>query len=145
MAETLTSMRAKLADVLQDPAGLVFDSAAIDGAIRTALAEYSLAKGTPQTLDGLEGAAATTFPDVEAVVITIGAAGYAVEGRVFKRSESFNFKQYSSPEIRLWADSQLKLFRAYLKQIRAGSFRGAGAAAWPDRGWAMDAWDPNTV
>lgn len=143
MSETLSSIRDKVKAMLQDDANLVFDPATIESCIRFALDEYGLAKGAVQTISGLDGAVTTTVPDLESIIIQIGAAGYAVEGRVVKRSESFNFKQYIPREIRSWGEDRIKDFQRMLERVRTGTFHGANAVPWHNHGWAMDSWDPN--
>jgi hypothetical protein len=140
---SLTSVREQVAQVLQDPSYLVFDSATLDGSIRLALADYSRMRGSSQSLSGLDGAGATSFPDLDAEVIAIGAAAYAVLGRVIRRGEGFQFKQAVPEEARAWGEARLADFRAMLDQIRCGLLRSASVVPWPAAGWSMDAWDAN--
>jgi hypothetical protein len=144
MTASLTSVREQVAQVLQDPAYLVFDSATLDGSIRLGLADYSRMRGSLQTLSGLDGAGATSFPDLDAEVIAIGAAAYAVLGRVVRRGEGFQFDQAVPAEARAWGEARLADFRAMLDQLRRGLLRSATVIPWAAAGWSMDAWDPNT-
>jgi hypothetical protein len=145
MSQTLTSIRGRVGQILQDPTNLVFDSSTLDGCIRTALNEFANAKGAVQRLEGLDGAGSTDFSDLEGEMIAIGAAAYAVLGRVIKRSESFNFKQAVPKETRLWGETRLNDFHTMLAQVRQGTFRVATVTPWPSAGWSMDAWDVNNA
>ncbi len=143
MTASLTLVREQVAQVLQDPSNLVFDSTTLDGSIRLALADYSRTRGSLQSLSGLDGAGATSFPDLDAEVIAIGAAAYAVLGRVIRRGEGFQFNQAVPAEARVWGEARLADFRAMLDQVRRGVLRSATVVPWPAAGWSMDAWDSN--
>ncbi|HEY3345588.1 MAG TPA: hypothetical protein VGJ97_11710 [Anaerolineaceae bacterium] len=143
MSQSLSAIRDRVGQILQDPTGLVFDSATLDGSIRSAVADLALAKGALQTVTGLDGEVTTSFSDLEANVVESGAAAYAVLGRVIRRSESFNLKQSVPLEIRQWADTRMQDFQRMLEQIRCGTFHAAAVIPWPARGWGMDEWDVN--
>jgi hypothetical protein len=143
MSASLTSVREQVAQLLQDPSNLIFDSATLDGCIRLALADYSRMRGSLQSLSGLDGAGATSFPDLDAEVMAIGAAAYAVLGRVIRRGEGFQFKQAVPEEARAWGEARLADFGEMLDQVRRGLLRSATIVPWPAAGWSMDAWDVN--
>jgi hypothetical protein len=144
MSTTLMSLRSLIGGYLQDPTNLVFDTTAVDGALRLALADYSRVTGTAQTISGLDGAVVTTLSDVDAEAVAIGAAAYTALGRVIKRGESFQFKQAIPKEQRGWGEARLKDFKDLLEQARTGTLRGSTVKPWAMAGWGMDAWDPNT-
>jgi hypothetical protein len=143
MSQSLSTIRDRVGQILQDPTGLVFDSAILDGSIRSALADLAAAKGALQTVSGLDGALTTSLSDLEVNVLEIGAAAYAVLGRVIRRSESFNLNQTVPKETQLWADTRMKDFQRMLEQVRCGTFRAAAVIPWPAKGWGMDEWDTN--
>ncbi len=145
MSATLASVRAQAAQFLQDPGNQIFDANALDGGIRVAMADYSRATGTLAALSGLDGGGATSFGDLDAEVIAVGAAAYCAVGRIFKRGESFQTRQYLPKELRTWGEARLRDFRELLEQVRAGTLRKDTVTPWAATGWALDPWDPNTL
>jgi hypothetical protein len=133
--------RAWVAGLLQDPAGLVYEAETLDSAVRMALREYGLVRGSVETIQGLDGAAATSVAGIEEGVIVLGAAGYAAAGRVARRTEAFNLGQSVPQGLAKWSADMLARFSELLEQARLGRLRAETAPAWSPTGWRLDAWD----
>jgi hypothetical protein len=97
---------------------------------------------TLQTLEDLDSATATSFPDDDETLIAEGAAGYAATSRAVDLAEQVTLDRLTAQQIRAWGMAQLQRFRAGLKVVAAadGIRRGArvevsGLDVW-DRRWA---------
>lgn len=143
MANDLAEYTLRVAGLLQDSANLRFSTETIGAALRQALAEYSLAKGMDQTIQGLDAAAETTVPPGEAPVILLGAIAYVFLGRIGKRLEGFNAEKTLDREMVAWGERRLAEFHTHVEQVRQGTFRAASNLGWPAPGWALDEWDAN--
>ena len=117
MASSLTSLTARVESLLMDGSNLVFDTGTIAEGIHSALGEFNLARETAGlaavTLDGLDGAAATTLSANHDSVIVLGAAGYATAARSADRAESFEIGQEAAEHLS-WSEKRLLEFRAML-------------------------------
>ncbi len=143
MANDLAEYSSRVAGLLQDSANQRFSTETIGGALRQALAEYGQAKGTTQTIQGLDAAAETTVPPGEAGVVILGAIAYGFLGRIGKRLEGFNAEKTLDQEMVAWGEKRLAEFKRRLEEVRRGTFRESDALPWPALGWAMDGWDAN--
>ncbi|MDD5371280.1 MAG: hypothetical protein PHQ40_19540 [Anaerolineaceae bacterium] len=137
----LADFRGWVAGLLQDPAGLIYEADHLDAAVRMALREYGLARGIVETIQGLDGAVATSVTGIEEGVIVLGAAGYAAAGRVARRAEAFSLGQSVPTGLVKWASDRLERFGELLEVIRLGRLRAADAPAWSPTGWRLDEWD----
>jgi len=92
MAATLSSLSARVRDLLADGAADLWGDPAVTEALRLALGEYTLAAqvhapGAPAvTLSGLDGAPSTSLPEAHETLIVLGAAGYAAQMRAVDRA-----------------------------------------------------------
>jgi hypothetical protein len=138
---TQADFRGWVAGLLQDPEGLVYEADTLDAAVRMALREFGLVRGILETIEGLDGAAATSVTGIEEGVIVLGAAGYAAAGRVARRTEAFNLGQSVPQGLAKWSAEMLARFSELLEQARLGRLRAETAPAWSPAGWRLDAWD----
>lgn len=127
MTATLTTLSARVSTYLMDPNNLVWASGDITEAIRLALGEYSLAAQTAYTLNGLDSATTTSYPDLHEFLMVIGAAGYAATARGIDRSEGFD-EDKESATLSAWGKQRLADFRNYLVM----TFPGYSPSATPD-------------
>ncbi len=92
----------------------------------------------PHTLTGLDGAAATTFPDAHASLIAQGAAAFAVLARRVLIDEAVNDNAWAPRNLERWAEARLKTFYRRLDELaRQAAARASGLAPGP----ALDRWD----
>jgi hypothetical protein len=92
----------------------------------------------PQTLSGLDGAAATTFQARDESLLVIGAAAFAAYSRAVGRAESVNVDGYTSRKLRDWSELRMAEFEAGLHQLsRLAAADAAGIAPGPP----LDRWD----
>jgi hypothetical protein len=95
-----------------------------------------------QTLNGLDAAGATTFPDDDETLIAEGAAGFAATSRAVDVAEQVTIRPAVATEIRTWGRSKLQEFRAGLKRVAgAEALRGRSHVELPrldrhDSRWA---------
>lgn len=138
MALALSDIRERVRRFFQDETGLVWSDHQLDEAIRLALAGYSQACGSEQTIQGLDGAIETTFPAADVSILTIGAAGYAACGRAARREEGFQPDVQSTAGLERWGERRLEQYAARLEAARSGKLRAADALPWPESGWRLD-------
>jgi hypothetical protein len=93
---------------------------------------------TVQTLEDLDSATATSFPDDDETLIAEGAAGYAATSRAVDLAEKVTLDRLTAQQIRAWGMAQLQRFRAGLKAVAAadGIRRGARVQV-----GSLDVWD----
>jgi hypothetical protein len=92
----------------------------------------------PHTLEDLDLAAETTFPDHHASTLVLGATGYAALNRNVTILEEANLNSWASRNLREWAQLQLAAFRLSLERLaRRSAANGSGIAAAPP----LDRWD----
>ncbi|MGC9320619.1 MAG: hypothetical protein ACP5KN_21480 [Armatimonadota bacterium] len=96
---------------------------------------------TDHTLNGLDSATATTFPDRHASVIARGAAAFAATQRRLTILEQANLNEWAPRNLREWAERQLSIFYQELQDLaQKAAALSAGTAPMPD----LDRWDgPN--
>jgi len=71
---------------------------------------------TPHTLNGLDGAEATTIPVQDVGALVVGAAALAAQSRAIELAEELNVDRDVVDRLTAWADTQLKSFRAQIRQ-----------------------------
>jgi hypothetical protein len=91
-----------------------------------------------QTLDGLDAATATTFPDDDESLLAQGAAGYAATSRAVDLAEQVTLDRLTAQQIRAWGMAQLQQFRAGLRVVARSRAMGRSARAEVDE---LDVWD----
>lgn len=116
---TLTDLRTRLAASLADDTSLVFTEAIYTEAIRGALEEIGNVYGTQLTIEGLDGATATTLPDKDIPCLLTGAAGRAVNAIVVSRYTTFNTSLMDDVKLTLRGDKLMTEFRYMLDDLRA--------------------------
>jgi hypothetical protein len=95
---------------------------------------------TDHTLNGLNSATVTTFPDDHAAVIILGAAAFAARTRDITVGEAINDNTWAPRNIREWGATQLQIFYAKLDILAAtAAVLQSGTASAPD----LDRWDGN--
>jgi hypothetical protein len=118
MTATLATARDRVEMYLGDSSNLIYSTATIDEALRSALAELSTVHGTALTLNGLDTAVATTLPDIDEFALIIGAVAYALQFRNAARLEDAMPQAAEPDQIRLSADEFREHFNYQLKQIK---------------------------
>jgi hypothetical protein len=84
------------------------------------------------TLNGLDSATSTTFPDDDETLIAVGASGYAATSRAVDLTEQVTLGIMTPQQIRAWGLSQLQNFRSGLKTIAGRlALRGQAHAELP--------------
>jgi len=90
------------------------------------------------TLNGLDSAIVTTFPDDQAQLVVTGAAGYAAQSRSLEVSGTLNVDGWVAQRIADYADFTLRAFYAGLKALaRQRAAHASGIASAP----VLDRWD----
>lgn len=109
-----------------------------DGATPAAGDVVRLWVTTDHTLDGLDDATETTFPDRHGALLALGAAGFAAAAREVTVLEQPNLNDWAPRNLHAWADRQLTRFYSRLDEIAAReAVLLAGIAEMP----ALDRWD----
>lgn len=142
MASTLASLSTRVSQTLLDTGSAIWAAAAVTEGIRTALGEYNFAAkiedpaAVAVTLNGLDGAAATTLPADHDTPIVWGACAYCVQARAVDRADSLSLGA-DAVKLKAWGDDRLRefkimlgtLFPAYLvAALSAGSGGGTDPA-----------------
>ena len=115
MAHTLASIRDQVEINLADSTNLIWSTAVIDEAIRAALLDLSKVYGKDLTLKDLDAALTTTFEDIDAYVLVVGAAAYALMFRTVGRFEESTPEPKIVPMYANMAKSHMGTFYAMLK------------------------------
>jgi hypothetical protein len=85
-----------------------------------------------QTLNGLDAAGVTTFPDDDETLLAEGAAGFAATSRAVDVAEQVTIRPAVAVEIRAWGRTKLGEFRAGLKRVaQAEALRGSSHVGLP--------------
>jgi hypothetical protein len=116
---TLSSIRDYLKQHLSDLSSLVWPTASLDEAIRTALRQISHAYdvATPYTLSGLDGAGATTLPELLRSLLVTGAAAHALTFRVIGRFEEATPTAGLQETLARFATERMNTFLGFLTEI----------------------------
>lgn len=134
MTITLTTMTARVRALLVDSGAQLWSDAALTEGIRMALGEYRLAGNADVTLEGLDGAAATSFDPLHDGLFVLGGAAYAAVSRAVSPAE--RIENPGGAAIKAWGDQRLKEFKAmlcalfpgYLAAVTLGDISGADPA-----------------
>lgn len=89
------------------------------------------------TLNALDSASATTFPENDDSVLVTGAAGYAATGRALDLAEKVTIDRLTSQQVRAWGLSKLQEFRSKLRGIARSRAGSGGNVELPP----LDKWD----
>ena len=123
MPATLATLIDRVEALVMDSGNRVFDVVTITEGLRLALGEYNLARETATlaavTLNGLDGAAATTLGVGHESLLVLGGGGYAASARAVDRAESFELDQESA-SLAGWAGKRLSEFRSMLTILHPG-------------------------
>lgn len=112
MTTTLSTLETRVKAYLSDATSLVFTTALVDEGLRLALGQLNLYLAASYTITDLDGAIATTLPASDESLLITGAAGYAAQSRVVKRTESFNLDQSVAQALATWGDDRIQEFSA---------------------------------
>ena len=115
MAHTLASIRDRVEINLADSSNLIWSTAIVDEGIRAALLDLSKVYGEDLTLKDLDAALTTTFEDVDAYVLIVGAAAYALMFRTVGRFEESTPEPKIVPMYADMANTHMSTFYAMLK------------------------------
>src|SRR5690606_22001873 len=85
---------------------------------------------TDHSLEGLDGATATTIPAQHAGLLALGAAGFAVTSRRVTVAETANLNEGAARNLREWGEERLVSFYQHLRDLarRAAAVAGGTAA-----------------
>ncbi len=128
---TLTTIRDFLKQHLADLTSLVWPTASLDEAIRTALRQISHAYdvATPYTLSGLDGAGSTTLPELLRSLLVTGAAAHALTFRVIGRFEEATPTAGLQETLARFATERMNTFLGFLTEIETHTYAGDVTAA----------------
>lgn len=90
------------------------------------------------SINGLDGALATTVPLEHESLLVLGAAGHAAMSRTVDLIETAGTDLYQVGLLGTWGQRKIKEFTQGLKQIQQAAARSG--PAW-GAGWALDKWD----
>ncbi len=123
MAHTLATVRDQLENRLEDSTNLIFSTALLDEAIRAALNDLSAAYGSALTLNGLDGAAATNFDDVDLNTLLVGAMGYTCHFRQIGKFEEASPVREHPEDLANWASRFMDDFEALICSVKLRKFQ----------------------
>jgi hypothetical protein len=141
---------ANVRGALMDSSSAIWTDDDLQLAIRNALREMNLALGTAYTVDGLDGAAATSLPGALFGTLEVGAGAYAVSARMVDRAEAYELANESG-SLKGWYELQRSAFEALLSKAVAGAEKtaelarlaGLRASSSPFAAWADDFGEKN--
>jgi len=122
MPPTLSSVRDQVETRLQDPSNLIFSTDTIDEALRASLANLSNAYGSSQPLKDLDGAASTTFEDVDLNTLIVGTAAYCLCFRFIGKYEEASPDREKSLDLAKAAAETMHEFQSLLNHVRTRRF-----------------------
>lgn len=122
MPITLATFRDQLELRLADTTNLIYATASLDEAIRAALGDLSSAYGSAVQLENLDGAADSTFDEVDLHPLLVGATAYALRFRLYERIEDAVPNQESPEDLARWATDTMNEFQALLTHVRLRRF-----------------------
>ena len=135
MAATLASAKTQLAVQLSDLTNLVWSSTALEEALRSSLAELCKAYGDSITLSGLDGAASTTFEDMDTQVLISGGLAYAIRFRVMGRFEEASPDDLQTEEMGQWTAETMNKFQSELTLVRLRRFQRSAEYPYSEWEW----------
>ncbi len=135
MDTTLENLQQRVSVLLVDLTHLSYSTNLLDEGIRQALGEYSLVTGSHETLTGLDGATATTIPEMDCGIIVLGAAGFIAACKTMDRKEQFNLDEQSPGAVARLGERLLQRFDRLLGTVRSARLRASDVPGWGD-GWS---------
>lgn len=123
MAITLATVRDQVETHLTDSTNLIFSTAQLDEAIRSALAEISNSYGSVQTLDGLDGETDTSIDERDLVALVIGSTAHALRFRMYRNYEEANPEEDDPIALAKFTEEFRKLFQGLLTHIGLRRFQ----------------------
>ena len=138
----LSDLRDRLENQFFDADNLIFSSANLDEAIRSALAEIATVYGFPLTLEGLDLADETNLESVDMPGLVTGAAAYALDFLLRSRFNDFSLNQEADASLMAWSGKLRRQFEASLDALRLRWLQNSADA--PSSEWAWDetyTWD----
>lgn len=125
MAHTLSSVRDQLESRLIDATNLIFSTTALDEAIRASLADLSNTHGSVLTLNGLDGAVATIFNDLDLNTLLVGAVAYVLRFRLVGKFEEASPIREHPEDLAQWATDFMNEFQSLLTQVKLRLFQNS--------------------
>jgi len=110
----------------------------VGGVIPRAGDALLLIYGHAHAIEGLDGAAFTSFFSHHESGLLTGAAGYAATMEHVDQAGQVRLDPDEARTLAGWSGARLKEFRAWLASLRTGP--GPSAEAF-NRGWKLDKWD----
>ena len=135
MDTTLENLQERVGVLLADLTHLNYTSDLVTEGVRQAMGEYSLVTGSHETLAGLDGAEATSVPDMDCGIIVLGAAGFVAACKTLDRKEQFNLDEQSPGAVARLGERLLQRFDRLLGTVRSARLRAADVPGWGD-GWS---------
>ena len=135
MTATLSTARDQVEIRLQDITNLIWTSDTIDEALRSALGDLSTAYGSVLALKDLDGAASTTYEEIDHNTLLVGAVAYAMRFRLIKRfDQAFPIRE-DPEDLAEGGISQLKHFQSLLTQVRLRRFSESADSPYSQWEW----------
>lgn len=133
---TLSDYRALVLGILGDPSGRRYSNDTVDLALKEALAELQryIPDEAGYTIRNLDNAGDTTVDDEDSIMLSKGAAGFAMEIRARSVTEVFGKR----PEDTERLIEQAGILKAQFEtEFAAASLqKSLNADPWPVKGWA---------
>ena len=123
MTASLASVRDQVENRLIDASNLIFSTNALDEAIRAALGDLSSVHGSVLTLNGLDGASATIFEDLDLNTLVVGSVAYALRFRLVGKFEEASPIREHPEDLAKWATDFMSEFQALLTQVKLRLFQ----------------------
>ncbi len=133
---TMNEIEGRVSTLLVDMTHLNFSVDVIEEGIRQALLEYSKASGQHERIAGLDGAEATSLPELDSGMIVLGAAGFVASSKGVDRMEAFNLNEQISPQVKQLGERFLERFQTLILTVRCDRMRSADVQAW-GAGWPL--------
>lgn len=118
MALTLASLRETLALRLSDQNNLVYDTATLDEALRSSLAEISRVNGAALFISGLDDSLVTTLPEMFIQPLLMGAVAFALRFRTAGQFEPVSLDSDLPAALLVASQQQMDQFKQAIEQIR---------------------------
>lgn len=138
MSLTLTDIKTKVSAHLNDTGKLIWSDALLEAAIRSSLLAIGRILDEPLTLEGLDGAAATSLVDDHQHVLVVGAVAYALTLRATGRFDDARAKEDLPDALAAWASAHMARFQVMLGEVKASSHQKAATVPYDHWDWEED-------
>jgi len=135
MSLSLSAVRDAVEIHLSDSSNLVWSQSMLDEAVRSALRALSNVYGAPQSLAGLDGAAATSFDPSDEHALIMGAVAFALSFRAAGRYEDALPDDHLPPDLANLAQTRMDLFQNLLTQARIRKLQDSSDAPYSPWDW----------